>query len=57
MLYIIYINMWVVINTNDCMYDCVWLYVWLYVCIYVCTYTYGMFTIWWSSNDKVVMIK
>lgn len=49
--------MWVVINTNDCMYDCVWLYVWLYVCIYVCTYTYGMFTIWWSSNDEVVMIK
>ena len=38
MLYIININMWVVINTNDCMYDCVWLYVWLYVCIYVCTY-------------------
>jgi len=44
--------MWVVINTNDCMYDCVWLYVWLYVCIYVCTYTYVC-----SLYDKVVMIK
>ena len=45
MLYIIYINMWVVINTNDCMYDC--MYVYMYVHIHmVC-----------SLYDKVVMIK
>lgn len=28
------------------------------VCIYVYMYiyTYSMFTIWWSSNDEVVMV-
>lgn len=51
MLYIIYINMWVVINTNDCMYDCVWLYVWLYVYMYVHIHMVC------SLYDKVVMIK